>query len=94
MKRKVFFEDVGDTPSKSKTLADLKRPASRAQIKFAQDIASLLDLKCPNFEDFNATSQFISQYRDAFYEEKNARESAERIGWYDDEDDDDDDLPF
>lgn len=91
MQRKVFFEEAG-SPSRPKTLADLKRPATERQINFARSIADLLELDYPDFDDFNATSRFISENKDLFYAEKEARENAMHCEVDDDEDDDD--IPF
>lgn len=93
MKYKISFSEAAERlgSPRSVTLADLKRPATGRQVVFAKSIADLLDLDEPDFDDFNATSRFISEHKDEFYAEKEARESPRRLQGFDD---DDDDIPF
>lgn len=66
-KRMNLMEFIGENPSKSK--APKKRPATDNQVSYAKAIADVLGLDCPDFKDFNATSAFISENKDDYYEE-------------------------
>ena len=47
--------------------------ATEKQIDFATAIAEELCLDYPDFDDREDTSEFISEYADEFYEQRNSR---------------------
>ena len=52
-----------------------KQKPSEKQLKFAADIARVLDLKCPNFRTAGGASRFISKYKADFFAEKAKRKN-------------------
>lgn len=56
--------------TKNQTKPQAKRPATDKQIEFATAISELLEVDKPDFADFSATSKFISDHVDLYYETK------------------------
>ena len=46
--------------------------ATDRMVEFAEAIAEELDLEEPDYDDFEETSEFISEYKDEFYRSKRA----------------------
>lgn len=65
-KKMNLMEFLSANPSKTK--APQRRGATEKQISYAKAIADLLELDYPDFDDFNATSEFISYNKDDYYE--------------------------
>lgn len=61
-----LMEFMGEYPSK--TARPHKRGATDKMISYAKAIADILELDYPDFDDFNATSEFISYNKDDYYE--------------------------
>ena len=53
--------------------------ATEKQIDFATTIAEELGLELPDFNDRTETSDFISEYADEFYEQRNSRRYGSRM---------------